>query len=209
MVLPSANRRAAERRFKPLMYRCSRIWPWFSRLAFIFRLPSSPGSSMSRAFWDERDAVMPLNDAIRNCSRVNVHRPWPRVVADEQVWRSVAAQLRDGEITLSGLWGDAGVVHMAVLDETSSGLIVVSLECPDGCFPSVGQFHPPAIRLERAIHDLFGLTPDGSPDKRPWLDHGRWNARHPLGNRASPAATPPAYCFLQSEGEGLHQIPVW
>ncbi len=151
---------------------------------------------------------MPLNDAIRDCPRVNGHRPWPRVVADEQVWRSVAAQLRDGEITLSGLWGDAGAVHMAVLDETSSGLIVVSLECPDGCFPSVGQFHPPAIRLERAIHDLFGLTPDGSPDKRPWLDHGRWNARHPLGNRASPAATPPAYSFLQSEGEGLHQIPV-
>src|SRR5258707_7572737 len=130
MVLPSANRRAAERRFKPLMYPCSRIWPWFSRLAFIFHLPSSPGSSMSRAFWDERDAVMPLNDAIRDCPRVNGHRPWPRVVADEQVWRSVAAQLRDGEITLSGLWGDAGAVHMAGLGGTNSSPRFVTLARP-------------------------------------------------------------------------------
>src|SRR5258706_2768877 len=102
---------------------------------------------MSRAFWDERDAVMPLNDAIRDCPRVNGHRPWPRVVADEQVWRSVAAQLRDGEITLSALWGDAGVVHMAVLHEKSSCPILFRLQCPDGWFSLGWPIYSPSIRL--------------------------------------------------------------
>jgi Ni,Fe-hydrogenase III large subunit len=126
---------------------------------------------------------------------------------DEVVWRSVAAQLRDGNITLSGLWGDTDAVHMAILDETSAELVVVSLECPQRHFPSVGQIHPPAIRLERTIQDLFGLTANGSPDARNWLDHGRWGVRHPLGDRTEPVPSP-AYVFLPSDGEGLHQIPV-
>jgi Ni,Fe-hydrogenase III large subunit len=97
---------------------------------------------------------------------------------------------------------------MAILDETSTDLIVVSLECPNGSFPSIGQFHPPAIRLERTIQDLFGLTPLDSPDARTWLDHGRWGVRHPLGDRTEPMQPPPAYAFLPSDGGGLHQIPV-
>ena len=151
---------------------------------------------------------MPLKEALRDCSRVDSHRPWPRVVADEEVWRGLGARLGDGEITLSGLWGDAGAVHMAILDETSTGMIVVTLKCPNGSFSSVGQFHPPAIRFERAIQDLFGLTPLDSPDPRNWLDHGRWGVRHPLGNRTEAAVPQPAYAFLTSDGEGLHQIPV-
>jgi len=148
-----------------------------------------------------------LKEALRDCPRVDMHRPWPRVAADEEIWRSIAARLHDGDITLSGLWGDTGAVHMAILDETSAELVVVSLECPERNFPSVGQIHSPAIRLERAIQDLFGLTPKGSPDARAWLDHGRWGVRHPLGDRTEPAP-PAAYAFLPSDGEGLHQIPV-
>jgi Ni,Fe-hydrogenase III large subunit len=64
-------------------------------------------------------------------------------------------------------------------------------------FPSVGLSHPPAIRLERTIRDLFGLVPHDAPDQRPWLDHGRWN-----NEKAA------AYSFLAAEGEDLHQIPV-
>jgi Ni,Fe-hydrogenase III large subunit len=59
--------------------------------------------------------------------------------------------------------------------------------------------HPPAIRLERAIHDLFGLEPEGLPDTRPWLDHGRW------GDDSMPAAS---YPFLPAEGDALHQVAV-
>jgi Ni,Fe-hydrogenase III large subunit len=86
-------------------------------------------------------------------------------------------------------------------------MVVVSLDCPSRRFPSVGLSHPPAIRLERAIHDLFGLTPEDAPDERPWLDHGRWGISHPLGQRVSSGAKP-SYSFLPADGESLHQIAV-
>ena len=151
--------------------------------------------------------MSPLQEILEACPRAGGHRPAQRAIADVETWRLVAMQLRDGQATLSGLWGEANAVHMAVIEEGNS-VTVVSLECPGGTFPSVGQFHPPAIRLERTIQDLFGLTPEGAPDMRPWLDHGRWGVRHPLGSRMPGPEKPPAYAFLPSEGESLHQIPV-
>jgi len=135
------------------------------------------------------------------------HRPWPRRVVDEAIWRVLAARLAAGELSLLGLWGDAGMVHMAVLGGDPAGVTVASLACPDGHFPSVGREHSPAIRFERAIRDLFGLEARDALDRRPWLDHGVWSATTPLGHPAAPGAPAP-YAFLTSVGEGLHQIPV-
>src|SRR5206468_3512628 len=83
-------------------------------------------------------------------------------------------------------------------------IVVVTIECRDGKFPSVGQVHPPAIRLERAIQDLYGLESLDLRDRRPWLDHDRFGVKHPLGAHveASPVSTP--YQFLPSVGESLH-----
>src|SRR6266851_3467674 len=136
------------------------------------------------------------------------HRPWPRLVVDEDGWRFAASQLSAGSWTLLGLWGDIGEVHMAVLDEGARGIAVVTMPCPDGHFPSVGALHPPAIRLERALRDLYGLEPVGCPDTRPWLDLGFWDVQHPLGERRNAAAGRAPYPFLPTAGEGLHQIPV-
>src|SRR5688572_7438755 len=105
-------------------------------------------------------------------------------------WTQTAARLQGGEISLLSLWGEPGRVHMAVIDERSHAPDLLHLDCPENRFPSIGRLHPPAIRLERAIRDLVGLEPDGSPDARPWLRH-----------------TGP-YPFLPAEGESLHQIPV-
>jgi Ni,Fe-hydrogenase III large subunit len=88
-------------------------------------------------------------------------------------------------------------VHMATLDETPGEIAVLTYLCRDGKYPSVGARHPPALRLERAMRDLFGLQAVGLPDSRPWLDLGFWD-----GGKATP------YQFLPVEGEGLHQIPV-
>jgi Ni,Fe-hydrogenase III large subunit len=85
---------------------------------------------------------------------------------------------------------------------------VISLDCRGGRYPSVGQHHPPALRLERAAADLFGLAPQGLPDTRRWLDHGRWGVSHPLAARPGGPAAASSYRFLAAEGEGLHQIPV-
>ena len=59
-----------------------------------------------------------------------------------------------------------------------------------------------------ALRDLFGLDPVGLPDQRPWLDHGRWDLRHPLANEPKPQGDQEPYSFLPAEGESLHQIAV-
>jgi Ni,Fe-hydrogenase III large subunit len=139
---------------------------------------------------------------------VEAHRPWPRTAVSPALWTAAAAGLADGRATLLGLWGEAGAdyaVHMALIGE-GGDIAVLSLACPDLEFPSVGTRHAPAIRLERALHSLYGLRPVGIPDSRPWLDLGFWDLQFPLGARSAPA--PQAYAFLPVEGENLHQIPV-
>jgi Ni,Fe-hydrogenase III large subunit len=152
-----------------------------------------------------------LRDIVAGGRRVEAHRPWPRVIVDAEAWSAVAGTFAAGDAMLLSLWGDAGAscsVHMAALEQGTNEIIVVSLECPDETFPSVGAVHPPAIRLERAIHSLYGLQPLGAPDARPWLDLGFWDVQYPLGARVPAPAARPAYEFLPVEGESLHQIPV-
>ncbi|HZS63402.1 MAG TPA: hydrogenase expression protein HypE [Xanthobacteraceae bacterium] len=142
--------------------------------------------------------------AIRNVA--SGHRPWPRAVVGDDGWQAAIDRLVEGGAALFGLWGDTGAVHMALID-AGAEIAVLTYECRDGRFPSVGTRHPPAIRPERAIASLFGLTPAGASDRRPWLDLGFWEERHPLG-AAAPAPEPEPYAFLPAEGEGLHQLPV-
>jgi Ni,Fe-hydrogenase III large subunit len=119
-------------------------------------------------------------------------RSFPRASVHADTWSRAGALLAAGELTLLSIWGDSGQVHMALLQPEDHGIAVLTLVCPDGRYPSIGALHPPAIRLERAIRDLFGYEPLGLPDTRGWLDHREGTD----------------YPFLTAEGEGLHQIPV-
>jgi Ni,Fe-hydrogenase III large subunit len=149
-----------------------------------------------------------LIDLMLEGRQVQQHSPWPRAVVDAPVWKFAASELAQGRWSLLGLWGEPSTVHMAIMDEQTAEIAVVSLDCPDRAYPSVSQHHPPALRLERAIQDLFGLVAEGSSDRRAWLDHNRWGLWFPLGDRidALPQASP--YRFLPAEGDGLHQIAV-
>ena len=150
---------------------------------------------------------MALLDTIAHRETVKQHWPWPRAIVTDEGWRQAIDQLTAGKCTLLGLWADAGDVHMALVAEDFGDIAVVSYTCKDAQYPSVAARHPPAIRLERAIRDLFGLDAVGAPDTRGWLDLGFWDVRHPLGKK-QPAQKPVPYAFLPAEGEGLHQIPV-
>ncbi len=147
-----------------------------------------------------------LEDVIHQRRSSGVQRPHPRAVVGEETWQLAARQLAAGEGRLLSLWGEPDAVHMAL--EENGGLGVLSLACPHRRFPSVGRLHPPALRLERTIRDLYGLEPEGCPDARPWLDHGRWGLRHPLGAQSTEPATGDTYAFHPAEGPPLHQIPV-
>lgn len=133
---------------------------------------------------------------------------WRRVAIGADAWHAVSDALAAGEATLCGLWGDDAAVHMAISPPASDTITIVSIECPNGTFPSVGAVHPPAIRLERAIHSLYGFSPVGTTDPRPWLDHGVWNVQYPLSATPSAASSQRGYVFLPVEGESLHQVPV-
>jgi Ni,Fe-hydrogenase III large subunit len=113
---------------------------------------------------------------------------WPSTLVDARAWTVTAERLRAGALSLLGLWGEPGTAHMAVLEAGAPRLL--HLRCADNRFPSVGRLHAPAIRLERAMRELYGLEAEGASDTRAWLRHGA------------------PYAFLPAEGEGLHQIPV-
>jgi Ni,Fe-hydrogenase III large subunit len=130
---------------------------------------------------------------------------WPRHEIAEAGWDALAEGLARGAWTLVSLWGDGALVHMAVRDAESDEIALATIAAGKG-YPSVARHHPPALRLERTIADLFGFVAEGLPDARSWLDHGKWSLRRPLGGRL-PAA-PVEYPFLTAEGEGLHQVPV-
>ncbi|HEU5294744.1 MAG TPA: NADH-quinone oxidoreductase subunit C [Burkholderiaceae bacterium] len=126
---------------------------------------------------------------------------------NEEIWREATRHLSAGVWSLLALWAESAQVHMALADgDDHFGMITV--QCRGQRYPSVARAHPPAIRLERAIRDLWGLQPEGLPDQRPWLDHGTWQ-RAPNGGACRDAAIAGApYEFLPADGESLHQIAV-
>lgn len=152
--------------------------------------------------------VMTLLDIIPHRSPAKNHRPFPRANVTDEGWHSAINQLATGHCTLLALWGETAAVHMALMSADFRDIAVVSYDCKNGRYPAVSARHLPAVRPERAIRDLYGHDAVGAADARPWLDHGAWDVRHPLGARAGAAQPRPAYAFLPAEGEGLHQIPV-
>ena len=172
--------------------------------ASICRRSSSSGSSMSRRCSAEAGAGMTtFNDLNEGGRRVAEHRSIPRVVVGLKGWELAARTLCTKAVSpCSG----SGPTRVPCIWRCSTSRKAMSpssaTNAPDGRYPSIAAHHPPAIRLERAIRDLFGHEAEGLPDARPWLDHGRWGTSTPLGDVPRPrreAAS--AYPFLRSDGE--------
>src|SRR5262249_12790673 len=125
-----------------------------------------------------------------------------------ETWSFAARELAAGRLQLVAEWAEPGQVHAALLESETNSLSLISLAAPDGFFPALGTQHAPARRLERRIHDLFGLDPSGSPDIRPWIDHGQFGDALLPGGRRGRSAAATEYSFLPVKGESLHQIPV-
>jgi Ni,Fe-hydrogenase III large subunit len=147
-----------------------------------------------------------LQDTLNNGRPASAAAAQSRVIVDEAGWTQACQRIAAGQGTMLSLWGNADTVHLAVLEDETIGIL--TLACPAGRFPSVGRLHPPALRLERTIRDLFGLQPFAGPDTRRWLDHGRWGVRQPLGRNDAAPPTGDTYAFRLAEGPPMHQIPV-
>ncbi len=151
-----------------------------------------------------------LAKVLDTAGRLDLQKPWPRHEVDAAGWSAATEALAAGEAVLSGLWSDGASVMMALVSGTEpvDGVLLVSLPCPDKHFPSVAARHRPAVRLERTLVELHGLTATGAADNRPWLDHNRWGVSQPLGAANTTEPSGQSYPFLTAEGAPLHQIPV-
>ncbi len=137
-------------------------------------------------------------------------RPFERYLINEGAWsalpEAIAAQ---HDLALLALWAEPGLVHAAFLEEAANQFLLASAPVRNGRFAALSPARPGAVRFERMIRDLWGITAENGVDLRPWLDHGRWPLTGPLAARpASNGALPPQPEFLPVEGEGVHQIPV-
>lgn len=133
-----------------------------------------------------------------------------RALLTQAAWDALPAALAaEPDLALLALWAEPGLVHAAFLREADAALLLASAPATEGHFAALSPARPGAIRFERMIRDLWGLTARDAVDLRPWLDHGRWPVTGPLATRPAPnSAPPPQPEFLPVEGEGVHQIPV-
>jgi Ni,Fe-hydrogenase III large subunit/Ni,Fe-hydrogenase III component G len=135
-------------------------------------------------------------------------------------WREIAKSMRSVGGRLFALWGtddrdrDSRFrVFAAYLQ--SAGLAVVEHEMDGGAqptYPSLREYFPSALRMERAISDLLGVK-SMEPDHRGWLRHGGWPEdayplRRDFGRNNQFAVVSEPYSFVQVEGDGVHEIPV-
>src|SRR5262245_2728148 len=90
--------------------------------------------------------------------RIDNHQPWPRFVINDDCWHRAGTELAAGRAGLLGLWTDNEAVHMGIIEDPAE-IFVISLPCRERRFQSIGLMHAPALRLERAIRDLYGLEP--------------------------------------------------
>jgi Ni,Fe-hydrogenase III large subunit/Ni,Fe-hydrogenase III component G len=135
-------------------------------------------------------------------------------------WRQIAQTVRTAGGRLLTLWGaddrdrDGRYrVHAAYLQ--AEGITVVEHEMEGGAnptYPSLREFFPSALRMERAIFDLFGVK-SMEPDHRGWLRHSGWPEnvfplRRDFGGDTQFAGASEPYPFVQVEGDGVHEIPV-
>ncbi len=148
------------------------------------------------------DAPLALSESLREA--VAHDDGFVRVDASGGEWRALARGCAAGLQDFGAIWRDGERVRMMLYDAPAKLRAIVSMALENNAYPSIGQFHAPASRPERALRELQGVTPLDLPDVRNWFDHGAWQQSAPGQiERASKG-----YTFLPVDGDGLHQIPV-
>ncbi|QPJ62039.1 MAG: hydrogenase subunit [Candidatus Nitronauta litoralis] len=142
----------------------------------------------------------------------------PCLFVSETAWAPVAKISQQEGLRLVAEWAseEKGVftIHAAyALGALGYALVATQLRQGVEEFSSLVPHYSVAARMERIIHDFYGLTPLGHPDLRRWIKHDSWpeNA-FPL--RKGFALNVPlerqegSYPFIETDGEGSYEIPV-
>lgn len=134
-------------------------------------------------------------------------------------WILHAQAERDRGAVLLALWacderdrGEGYVLRVAFQGPNDVAVMELPVAPDAPRFPSLAGIFPAADRMERAVHDLFGLRAEAG-DSRAWLRHAAWpQDRYPLRRdfEAGPdaGASQEVYPFVRVEGDGVHEIAV-
>lgn len=154
--------------------------------------------------------------------RINLpsNMPSSRLRVDSEQWLQAAEVLRESSARFLTLWGADdrdrdGHFRIYAAYLLPESVMVVEHAIADTAtptYPSLATSFPSVLRMQRAVHDLLGITAE-EQDTRGWLRHGGWPATlFPLrrdvdGSQQYPNISEP-YPFVGVEGEGVHEIAV-
>ncbi|RME35614.1 MAG: Ni,Fe-hydrogenase III large subunit [Gammaproteobacteria bacterium] len=135
-------------------------------------------------------------------------------------WGRVAATARRFGMRWADTWAvetEEGFLIQSLLEYRGDYLLLRTGQPLQGAvLESQAPAFPAALRVERAMRDLFGIDFSGEVDRRRWIRHQAWTAQcHPLrkefpahGSGESPVPPDLDYPFLQARGTGVVEIPV-
>jgi len=104
-------------------------------------------------------------------------------------WIPLLQSVKEDGGRLGALWASDQPRAVHALLVVQAGLLQLDLPVTGVEYPDASTVFPAAVRMQRAIHDVYGLR--SGQDERPWLVHGD-----------------APYAFVQVEGDGVHEIPV-
>jgi Ni,Fe-hydrogenase III large subunit/Ni,Fe-hydrogenase III component G len=163
-------------------------------------------------------------ESLSNKYRVSFKRmrgETPICIADveAQDWVRIAQTVRSENGILISLWGsdkrtptDPLIVSVAYC--VAEGLIWLRLPVSaQAGYPALSNIFPGAVRMQRALFDLLGISANGAEDARPWINHGRWPKDYfPLRKQFTGLEKfdnqLEFYPFVSVEGDGVHEIGV-
>ena len=159
-----------------------------------------------------------LNQAIEFTQLPDHAAPTWSATVDAAALRAFSRAACAAERRLVALWGSderatTGDFALYTAFDIVEGLACLRLpiDPAQASFPDLASDFMPANRMQRAVADLCGLTPDAG-DQRPWLRHANWPAdHHPLRHDCPDDRFPAQnedYPFVRVEGDGVHEIPV-
>lgn len=163
---------------------------------------------MNADFFEETTREIPSN-LTAHCTKVGAVR-----------WFRDAEMLRAAGARLLTLWGaddrdrDGRFrIYAAYLLKEGVAVFEHKMDSvTQPTYPSLAEIFPCSLHMERAVHDLFGIT-SIEPDHRGLLRHGGWpQTAFPLrrdfdGSQQFSINSQP-YPFVRVEGDGVHEIAV-
>lgn len=146
--------------------------------------------------------------------------PGCRLTVDREQWIESANAMREAGALFLSLWGTDdhdrdGCFRLYAAYLPPDGLMVVELpieEAANPTYPGIGGMFPAALRMQRVVRDLLGISCD-EPDSRGWVRHGGWPEsyfplRREVDGESHFPVLPEPYPFVSVEGDGVHEIAV-